>query len=153
MSNIFIIDNFWTLMQGHTLRLLSLPDFLDASIGKILKVLHYLNNISPSWFFWWKQNFVSDSLYLGELYITYHTTSTQLKQKLSSATAAIKSVFGQSGDGQDSAVHPFMFIFVMAVCIIFVKRGMQHCLNKGTRFFYFYVSYHPTKQYISFIPA
>lgn len=24
--------------QGHTLRLLSLPDFLDASIGKILKV-------------------------------------------------------------------------------------------------------------------
>ena len=25
--------------QGHTLRLLSLPDFLDASIGKILKVL------------------------------------------------------------------------------------------------------------------
>jgi len=26
------------LGQGHTLRLLSLPDFLDASIGKILKV-------------------------------------------------------------------------------------------------------------------
>jgi hypothetical protein len=25
-------------LQGHTLRLLSLPDFLDASIGKILKV-------------------------------------------------------------------------------------------------------------------
>ena len=33
----------WTLIdgssfQGHILRLLSLPDFLDASIGKILKV-------------------------------------------------------------------------------------------------------------------
>lgn len=27
------------ILQGHTLRLLSLPDFLDASIGKILKVL------------------------------------------------------------------------------------------------------------------
>ena len=31
----------------------------------------------------------------------------QLKQKLSSATAAIKSVFGQTSDGQDSAVHVF----------------------------------------------
>lgn len=38
--------HFWRLfleldghpLQGHTLRLLSLPDFLDASIGKILKV-------------------------------------------------------------------------------------------------------------------
>jgi hypothetical protein len=38
--------NFWNestevhdcSLQGHTLRLLSLPDFLDASIGKILKV-------------------------------------------------------------------------------------------------------------------
>ncbi|CAM6083865.1 unnamed protein product [Calypogeia fissa] len=50
---------FDTAPTGHTLRLLSLPDFLDASIGKILK----------------------------------------LKQKLSSATNAIKSVFGQ-GDGK-----------------------------------------------------
>ncbi|VVA12219.1 PREDICTED: ATPase [Prunus dulcis] len=46
---------FDTAPTGHTLRLLSLPDFLDASIGKILK----------------------------------------LKQKISSATSAIKSVFGQ----------------------------------------------------------
>jgi hypothetical protein len=38
------------------------------------------------------------------------STSMQLKQKLSSATAAIKSVFGQSEDGQDSAVHPFMYL-------------------------------------------
>lgn len=30
-----LMSCFW---QGHTLRLLSLPDFLDASIGKILKV-------------------------------------------------------------------------------------------------------------------
>lgn len=29
---------FFFCSQGHTLRLLSLPDFLDASIGKILKV-------------------------------------------------------------------------------------------------------------------
>lgn len=26
------------ILQGHTLRLLSLPDFLDASIGKMMKV-------------------------------------------------------------------------------------------------------------------
>lgn len=40
------VISFWRLfleldghrLQGHTLRLLSLPDFLDASIGKILKV-------------------------------------------------------------------------------------------------------------------
>ncbi|KAH7426959.1 hypothetical protein KP509_10G023800 [Ceratopteris richardii] len=54
---------FDTAPTGHTLRLLSLPDFLDASIGKLLK----------------------------------------LKEKLSSATAAIKAVFGQSSDGGDSA--------------------------------------------------
>ncbi|XP_031482596.1 ATPase GET3B-like [Nymphaea colorata] len=53
---------FDTAPTGHTLRLLSLPDFLDASIGKILK----------------------------------------LKQKLASATSAIKSVFGQEG-AQDNA--------------------------------------------------
>ncbi|GAU15847.1 hypothetical protein TSUD_40680, partial [Trifolium subterraneum] len=49
--------------QGHTLRLLSLPDFLDASIGKILK----------------------------------------LRQKIASATSAIKSVFGQEKNPQDAA--------------------------------------------------
>lgn len=54
---------FDTAPTGHTLRLLSLPDFLDASIGKILK----------------------------------------LKQKLDSATTAIKSVFGQQETRQDSA--------------------------------------------------
>jgi arsenite-transporting ATPase len=31
------------ICQGHTLRLLSLPDFLDASIGKILKVQSSVN--------------------------------------------------------------------------------------------------------------
>ncbi|XP_010253935.1 PREDICTED: ATPase ASNA1 homolog [Nelumbo nucifera] len=54
---------FDTAPTGHTLRLLSLPDFLDASIGKILK----------------------------------------LKQKLASATSAIKSVFGQEQPRQDAA--------------------------------------------------
>ncbi|KAG8380524.1 hypothetical protein BUALT_Bualt06G0024600 [Buddleja alternifolia] len=54
---------FDTAPTGHTLRLLSLPDFLDKSIGKILK----------------------------------------LKQKISSATSAIKSVFGQEENRQDSA--------------------------------------------------
>ncbi|KAG5533184.1 hypothetical protein RHGRI_027411 [Rhododendron griersonianum] len=49
-------------LLGHTLRLLSLPDFLDASIGKILK----------------------------------------LKEKIASATSAIKSVFGQE-QTQDNA--------------------------------------------------
>ncbi|XP_035539123.1 ATPase GET3B-like isoform X1 [Juglans regia] len=54
---------FDTAPTGHTLRLLSLPDFLDASIGKILK----------------------------------------LKQKIASATSAIKSVFGQEETQQDAA--------------------------------------------------
>ncbi|KAJ1406389.1 P-loop containing nucleoside triphosphate hydrolase [Sesbania bispinosa] len=54
---------FDTAPTGHTLRLLSLPDFLDASIGKILK----------------------------------------LRQKIASATSAIKSVFGQEEPRQDAA--------------------------------------------------
>ncbi|KAK2457655.1 P-loop containing nucleoside triphosphate hydrolase superfamily protein [Trifolium repens] len=54
---------FDTAPTGHTLRLLSLPDFLDASIGKILK----------------------------------------LRQKIASATSAIKSVFGQEKNPQDAA--------------------------------------------------
>ncbi|XP_065871758.1 ATPase GET3B-like [Euphorbia lathyris] len=54
---------FDTAPTGHTLRLLSLPDFLDASIGKILK----------------------------------------LRQKISAATSAIKSVFGQEGTQQNAA--------------------------------------------------
>ncbi|XVF23603.1 hypothetical protein REPUB_Repub13aG0053600 [Reevesia pubescens] len=54
---------FDTAPTGHTLRLLSLPDFLDASIGKILK----------------------------------------LRQKIASATSAIKSVFGQAETPQNAA--------------------------------------------------
>ncbi|XP_072995230.1 ATPase GET3B-like [Typha latifolia] len=54
---------FDTAPTGHTLRLLSLPDFLDASIGKILK----------------------------------------LRKKLTSATSAIKSVFGQEETQQDAS--------------------------------------------------
>lgn len=54
---------FDTAPTGHTLRLLSLPDFLDASIGKILK----------------------------------------LRNKIASATSAIKSVFGQEVQQQDAA--------------------------------------------------
>ncbi|XP_057530572.1 ATPase GET3B-like [Amaranthus tricolor] len=54
---------FDTAPTGHTLRLLSLPDFLDASIGKILK----------------------------------------LRQKISSATSALKSVFGQEQPPQQDA--------------------------------------------------
>ncbi|XP_047971051.1 ATPase GET3B-like [Salvia hispanica] len=61
--NMFTRIIFDTAPTGHTLRLLSLPDFLDASIGKILK----------------------------------------LRQKISSATSAIKSVFGQEENRQDSA--------------------------------------------------
>ncbi|KAL1553206.1 ATPase get3b [Salvia divinorum] len=61
--NIFTRIIFDTAPTGHTLRLLSLPDFLDASIGKILK----------------------------------------LRQKISSATSAIKSVFGQEENRPDSA--------------------------------------------------
>ncbi|CAN1768414.1 ATPase GET3B [Linum perenne] len=60
--NMFTRIVFDTAPTGHTLRLLSLPDFLDASIGKILK----------------------------------------LKQKISSATSAIKSVFGQEQPRQDA---------------------------------------------------
>ncbi|XP_021739774.1 ATPase ASNA1 homolog [Chenopodium quinoa] len=54
---------FDTAPTGHTLRLLSLPDFLDASIGKILK----------------------------------------LRQKITSATSALKSVFGQEQPPQQDA--------------------------------------------------
>uniref|UniRef100_A0A1J3H3D6 Putative arsenical pump-driving ATPase n=1 Tax=Noccaea caerulescens TaxID=107243 RepID=A0A1J3H3D6_NOCCA len=54
---------FDTAPTGHTLRLLSLPDFLDASIGKILK----------------------------------------LRQKITSATSAIKSVFGKEENKPDAA--------------------------------------------------
>nr|GEX83476.1 ATPase ASNA1 homolog 2 [Tanacetum cinerariifolium] len=61
--NMFTRIVFDTAPTGHTLRFLSLPDFLDASIGKILK----------------------------------------LRQKISSATSAIKSVFGQEGPRQDTS--------------------------------------------------
>uniref|UniRef100_A0A7C9CIE1 Adenosinetriphosphatase n=1 Tax=Opuntia streptacantha TaxID=393608 RepID=A0A7C9CIE1_OPUST len=54
---------FDTAPTGHTLRLLSLPDFLDASIGKILK----------------------------------------LREKIASATSAIRSVFGQEQTSQQDA--------------------------------------------------
>ncbi|KAL2324823.1 hypothetical protein Fmac_023881 [Flemingia macrophylla] len=54
---------FDTAPTGHTLRLLSLPDFLDASIGKILK----------------------------------------LRQKIASATSAIKSVFGKEETQQNAS--------------------------------------------------
>ncbi|XP_010939488.1 ATPase GET3B isoform X2 [Elaeis guineensis] len=57
------LDEAIAISKGHTLRLLSLPDFLDASIGKIMK----------------------------------------LRQKLASATSALKSVFGQEGPRQDAS--------------------------------------------------
>jgi arsenite-transporting ATPase len=55
---------FDTAPTGHTLRLLSLPDFLDASIGKIVR----------------------------------------LRQKLTSATDAVKGLFGVDNQEQDEAV-------------------------------------------------
>ncbi|KAL3838316.1 hypothetical protein ACJIZ3_022907 [Penstemon smallii] len=61
--NMFTRIVFDTAPTGHTLRLLSLPDFLDASIGKIVK----------------------------------------LRQKITSATSAIKSVFGQEESKPDAA--------------------------------------------------
>ncbi|KAL0744014.1 hypothetical protein Bca4012_085527 [Brassica carinata] len=60
--NMFTRIVFDTAPTGHTLRLLSLPDFLDASIGKILK----------------------------------------LRQKITSATSAIKSVFGKEDNQPDA---------------------------------------------------
>lgn len=51
--------------QGHTLRLLSLPDFLDLTLGKVVR----------------------------------------LRQKLSSAATAVKSLFGQQDQDQDEAVN------------------------------------------------
>ncbi|OWM70209.1 hypothetical protein CDL15_Pgr026059 [Punica granatum] len=65
---------FDTAPTGHTLRLLSLPDFLDASIGKILKA---------------SKNDDGGTLVL--------------KQKINSATSAIKSVFGQEENKQQDA--------------------------------------------------
>lgn len=52
-------------LQGHTLRLLSLPDFLDLTLGKVVR----------------------------------------LRQKLSSAATAVKSIFGQQDADQDEAVN------------------------------------------------
>ncbi|CAN8259857.1 unnamed protein product [Cochlearia groenlandica] len=60
--NMFTRIVFDTAPTGHTLRLLSLPDFLDASIGKILK----------------------------------------LRQKITSATSAIKNVFGKQENQPDA---------------------------------------------------
>uniref|UniRef100_A0A7C9CIU8 Adenosinetriphosphatase n=1 Tax=Opuntia streptacantha TaxID=393608 RepID=A0A7C9CIU8_OPUST len=57
------LDEAIAISKGHTLRLLSLPDFLDASIGKILK----------------------------------------LREKIASATSAIRSVFGQEQTSQQDA--------------------------------------------------
>ncbi|KDO46225.1 hypothetical protein CISIN_1g015096mg [Citrus sinensis] len=57
------LDEAIAISKGHTLRLLSLPDFLDASIGKILK----------------------------------------LREKIASATSAIKSVFGQEQNRQGAS--------------------------------------------------
>ncbi|XP_048503555.1 ATPase GET3B isoform X2 [Beta vulgaris subsp. vulgaris] len=57
------LDEALAISKGHTLRLLSLPDFLDASIGKILK----------------------------------------LRQKITSATSALKSVFGKEQPPQQDA--------------------------------------------------
>ncbi|XP_078427564.1 ATPase GET3B-like [Wolffia australiana] len=54
---------FDTAPTGHTLRLLSLPDFLDKSIGKIMA----------------------------------------LRKKITSATSAIKSVFGQDGQTENAS--------------------------------------------------
>ncbi|KAI5058931.1 hypothetical protein GOP47_0025250 [Adiantum capillus-veneris] len=76
---------FDTAPTGHTLRLLSLPDFLDASIGKILK----------------------------------------LKQKLSSATAAIKSVFGQSTDGGDTATSKLELLKERMVMVREIFRNKE----------------------------
>ena len=56
---------FDTAPTGHTLRLLSLPDFLDASIGKIVR----------------------------------------LRQKLTSATDAVKGLFGVDNSAQGEAVN------------------------------------------------
>ncbi|KAK4354184.1 hypothetical protein RND71_026378 [Anisodus tanguticus] len=74
--NMFTRVVFDTAPTGHTLRLLSLPDFLDKSIGKILKC-------AVTWF-------------LGDAFQI-------LRQKIASATSAIKSVFGQEGTPKPDA--------------------------------------------------
>ncbi|XP_039038901.1 ATPase GET3B-like [Hibiscus syriacus] len=63
ISKVCYVLFFYTAPTGHTLRLLSLPDFLDASIGKILK----------------------------------------LRQKITSATSAIKYAFGQGETPRNAA--------------------------------------------------
>ena len=127
-------------LQGHTLRLLSLPDFLDASIGKILKVSNGAqrrvfpaecreDGVVSIWFPPWPGSWlgpIMDFLRLAMLwcseaprppsphllhpvpscfvFLTFLNLHVhQLKAKISSATSAVKSLFGQDS-GTDTAV-------------------------------------------------
>ncbi|KAM7267282.1 hypothetical protein ACFE04_009448 [Oxalis oulophora] len=78
---------FDTAPTGHTLRLLSLPDFLDASIGKILKARDILKQSTAP-----NNNTACAS-----------KGSSRLRQKIASATSAIKSVFGQEENKLDAS--------------------------------------------------
>lgn len=76
---------FDTAPTGHTLRLLSLPDFLDASLGKVIR----------------------------------------LRKKLSTATAAVRSLFGAS-EQQDEAVAKMQALQQRLVLVKDLFRDKEH---------------------------
>lgn len=71
----------YCLLQGHTLRLLSLPDFLDASIGKMMKVLLQLHTQRvprPKCYLIYFLNICErDTMFTDLLFSNYHKNSFQ----------------------------------------------------------------------------